>query len=108
MSSEPAGGGPPGVPRVPPLAASYTLNELGDNFGAIALAILVLDETGSALAVAAVLVAAKVLPAFVAPLLTARLDRARVARALPALYGIEGLVFVALAFLAGSFVLPAV
>jgi MFS family permease len=108
MSPERAEGRPLAVPGFARLAASYTLNELGDNFGAIALAILVLDETGSALAVAAVLVAAKVLPAFVAPLLTARLDRSRVARTLPALYVLEGLVFAALALLAGSFALPSV
>src|SRR4051794_12537339 len=108
MSSEPAVDRPLAVPGFARLAASYTLNELGDNFGAIALAILVLDETGSALAVAAVLVAAKVLPAFVAPLLTARLDRTRVARSLPSLYGLQGLVYVGLVLLAGAFSLPAV
>lgn len=90
------------------LAASYTVNELGDNLGAVALAILVLDETGSAMAVAAVLVAAKVLPAFLAPLLTARLDRQAWDRSLPGLYLVEAVTFGALALLAGAFWLPAV
>ena len=80
MGPDQVSGRPLAVPGFARLAASYTLNELGDNFGAIALAILVLDETGSALAVAGVLVAAKFLPAFVAPLLTARLDRRPVSR----------------------------
>lgn len=97
-----------GVPGFARLAVSYTVNELGDNFGAIALAILVLDETGSALAVAAVLVAAKVLPAFLAPAFTARLDRHRPGRTLPALYVAEGLVFAGLALLAGPFSLAPV
>jgi hypothetical protein len=48
----------------PALAGSYALNELGDNLGVIALAILVLDRTGSALATTALFLAAKFIPAF--------------------------------------------
>lgn len=96
------------VPGFQRLAFSYSVNELGDNLGAVALALLVLDETDSALAVAAVLLAAKVLPAFLAPALTARLDRTAVRRSLPVLYCAEALVFAILALVAGAFWLPAV
>lgn len=96
------------VPGFQRLAFSYSVNELGDNLGAVALALLVLDETDSVVAVAAVLLAAKVLPAFLAPALTARLDRTAIRRSLPALYCAEALVFAILALVAGAFWLPAV
>jgi MFS family permease len=92
----------------PALAVSYAINELGDNLGVIALAILVLDRTDSALAVTALFVAGKFIPAFAAPALTAGLDHARVSRVLPALYVLEAGAFVALAALAGAFWLPAI
>ena len=100
--------GPLRVPGFARLAVSYTINELGDNLGIVALAILVLDRTGSALSVAGLFVASKFVPAFVAPALTARLDRQPVARALPALYALEALAFGALALIAGAFSLAAV
>jgi MFS family permease len=93
----------------PALATSYALNELGDNLGVVALAILVLDRTDSALAVTALFVASKFLTAFAAPALTAGLDRRRVSRVLPALYVLEAGAFVGLAALAGdAFWLPAI
>jgi MFS family permease len=92
----------------PALATSYAINELGDNLGVIALAILVLDRTGSALAVTALFVAGKFVPAFVAPAMTAGLDRRPVARVLPALYVLEAGAFAGLATIAGAFWLPAV
>lgn len=82
------------------LAASYAINELGDNLGVVALAILVLDRTDSALAVTALFVAGKFLTAFAAPALTAALDQRRVSRVLPALYILEAGAFVGLACLA--------
>jgi MFS family permease len=91
-----------------PLAASYALNELGDNFGVIALAILVLDRTDSALAVTALFVAGKFVPALLAPLLVAAFDRRPVGQVLPALYLVEAMAFAGLALLTGSFWLPAV
>lgn len=91
-----------------PLAVSYGINELGDNLGAIALALLVLDETGSAYATTALFLAAKFLPAFAAPALTAALDGRPVGRVLPALYAVEAVVFGLLALLAGAFNLPLV
>ena len=46
----------------PALATSYAINELGDNLGLVALAILVLDRTGSALAVTLLFLAGKFVP----------------------------------------------
>src|ERR1700712_541740 len=90
----------------PALAISYAINELGDNLGVVALAILILDRTGSALAVTALFVAGKFIPAFIAPVMTAGLDHRRVSRVLPALYVVEAGAFAGLAGLAGpSFVL---
>ena len=96
------------VPGFTPLASSYALNELGDNLGVIALAILVLDRTDSALATTALFLAGKFVPAFLAPALTAGLDRHPVGRVLPLLYVLEALAFAGLALLAHSFWLPAV
>jgi hypothetical protein len=91
------------------LAASYGINELGDNLGVVALAILVLDGTDSALATTALFVCSRFVPAFAAPWLTARVDRLRVNRSLPLLYAIEAAAFAALAVVAdGRFWLPAV
>src|SRR5689334_5447200 len=91
----------------PALATSYAINELGDNLGVVALAILVLDRTDSALAVTALFVAGKFLTAFAAPALTAGLDRRRVSRVLPALYILEAGAFGGLASLSGdAFWLP--
>jgi MFS family permease len=92
----------------PALATSYAINELGDNLGVIALAILVLDRTDSALAVAALFVAGKFIPAFAAPALTAGLDHARVSRVLPTLYALEAGAFAALAAIVDAFWLPAI
>jgi MFS family permease len=92
----------------PALATSYAINELGDNLGVVALAILVLDRTGSALAVTALFVAGKFVPAFVAPAMTAGLDHRPVARVLPALYVLEAGAFAGLATIADAFWLPAV
>jgi MFS family permease len=95
----------PGFPR---LATSYAINQTGDLLGVVALAILVLDETGEPLATTALFVAAKFLPAFAAPWLTAQVDGFATRAALPTIYAIEALAFAALAVLAGSFSLPLV
>lgn len=91
------------------LLSSYTLNELGDSVGIVALAVLVYDRTGAVAPTAAFFLAAKFLPALIAPALTARLDQFALRRSLPALYVIEALVFAALALIArGDFVLALV
>ena len=87
------------------LAFSYTVNDLGDTFGLVALAVLVLDQTDSALGTTALFVAARFVPAFLAPLLTARVDRASTRTVLGALYALEALAFTGLAVLATNFAL---
>jgi predicted MFS family arabinose efflux permease len=96
------------LPAFRRLAASYTLNELGFNFGTVSLAILVYARTGSALATTALYLASTFAPALAAPALTARLDRLPVRRALPALYLLEAALFAVLALVAGRFWLPVV
>jgi MFS family permease len=84
------------------LLSSYTLNELGDSVGIVALAVLVYDRTEAVAPTAAFFLAAKFLPALIAPALTARLDQLALRRSLPALYVAEALVFGALALIADT------
>jgi hypothetical protein len=88
------------VPAFRRLALSYGVNEFGDNFALIALAVLVFDQTGSALATAGLFVASKFVPAFIAPVLTARVDRVATRVALPAIYSVEAAAFAGLALVA--------
>src|SRR4051812_29975126 len=92
------------------LLASYTVNDLGDSIGVVALSILVYDRTNSVAPTAGFFLVAKFLPALFATGLTAHLDRFSLRRTLPALYVFEALVFAALAFLADGdrFFLPLV
>ena len=89
---------------------AYTVNELGDAVGIVALALLVFDRTGAVAPTAGFFLIAKFLPAFFATGLTAHVDRWPLRRALPALYAVEALVFAALGYLADDdrFLLPAV
>jgi MFS family permease len=97
---------PAGVQPFSRLLASYTLNELGDSVGIVALAILVFDRTGDVAATSAFFIVGKFLPALLAPAITARLDQTALRRSLPAIYVGEAAAFAALAFLAhGHFVL---
>jgi len=96
------------VPGFPRLAISYAINQTGDLLGVVALAILVLDETGEPLATTALFVAAKFVPAFAAPWLTARVDRYATRAVLPAIYAVEAVAFAGLAVLAKHFSLPLV
>jgi MFS family permease len=82
------------------LLSSYTLNELGDSVGLVALAVLVYDRTQAVAPTAAFFFAAKFLPALFAPPLTARFDQVALRQSLPLLYVAEALAFAALAFLA--------
>ncbi len=90
------------------LAAAYTINQFGNWVGDVALAILVFDRTGSALATAALFLALRCIPALLGPLLTSRVEVIKVRQSLPAIYLAEGLIFAAIAWLAGHFSLPAV
>lgn len=82
------------------MLASYTVNEFGDSFAIVALAVLVYDRTGDVAPTAALFLAGKFLPALVAPLLTARLDHHAVRKTLPLIYVAEAAVFATLAVLA--------
>jgi MFS family permease len=91
------------------LLTSYTVNEIGDSVGIVALAVLVYDRTQEVAPTAAFFIAAKFLPALLAPPLTARVDQIALRRILPAIYGLEALVFAALALIAeGDFMLALV
>src|SRR5260221_6106136 len=92
------------VPGFSTLAAAYSLNELGNWLGDIALAVLVYDQTGSPLATALLFVGTRFVPAFAAPILVTRVERFRPRVSLPLLYGLDAAVFAGLALLAaGSF-----
>ena len=88
-----------------PLAFAYTVNVLGNWLGDIALAVLVFDQTGSALATAVMFVGARFVPALLAPLVVARVESGRLRLVLPALYASEAVVFVALALVARNYAL---
>ena len=90
------------------LLTSYTVNELGDSVGVVALAVLVYDATRDPLSTTLLFLAARFVPAFFSPALTAHLDRRSLRATLGALYLCEGIVFVGLAVLADAFWLPAV
>src|SRR5207248_8121716 len=79
------------------VAAAFTINELGNWLGEIALAVVVFDRTHSPLLTAALFLCARFLPALIGPALTARLEHLRGTRVLPALHLGEALVFAALA-----------
>jgi hypothetical protein len=89
------------------LLAGYMVNELGNWLGDIALAVLVYDRTGSPLATAGLFVGTRFLPALVAPALAARLEAFPARRLLPVLYGLEAVLFAALAVVAIHFSLAA-
>jgi hypothetical protein len=77
---------PLGVRPFSRLLVSYTINELGDAVGFVALAVLVYNRTEAVAPTAAFFLAGKFLPALIAPALTARLDQTALRRSLPALY----------------------
>ena len=90
------------------LAASYAVNELGDWMGIIALSVLVFDQTGSALATAALFLGTRFLPALLAPILVTKAERPPPRFALPVIYCGEAAAFAGLALLVDSFSLAAV
>ena len=90
------------------LATTYTVNELGDWMGIIALSVLVFDRTDSALATAGLFLGTRFLPALLAPILVARAERPPPRFALPVIYCGEAAAFGALALLASNFSLAAV
>lgn len=90
------------------LAAAYTINELGNWIGDIALAILVFDRTGSPVDTAVLFVALRFVPALLAPPLTTRVEVISPRQILPVLYLGEAAIFGLIAVLAHSFSLPGV
>jgi MFS family permease len=96
------------LPGFRQLASAYTVNELGNWVGEIALAVLVYDETGSPLATAGLFLGMVFLPSLIGQGVIARLEIVGTRRVLPALYLGEALVFVALAFTVDSFSLALV
>jgi MFS family permease len=90
------------------LATTYTVNELGDWMGIIALSVLVFDRTDSALATAGLFLGTRFLPALLAPILVARAERPPPRFALPVIYCGEAAAFGGLALLASHFSLAGV
>jgi MFS family permease len=82
------------------LLISYVINRAGDVFGALALAIVVLGTTRSAIAIAALFLATQFLPGLFGPFLVARVGRIPAGRILPACYVVEAVVFLLLAVVA--------
>ena len=87
------------------LALAYTVNELGNWLGEIALAILVFEETGSPLATATLFLGMQFLPALVAQGAVARIEMSGTRFGLPAVYAAEGATFIALAAVTDNFIL---
>lgn len=96
------------LPAYRRLLAAYGVDAIGTWLGEIALAVLVLRETGSAAAVASVWVVGQFVPSLVGPVLVARLDRTARHRALPLLFAGQLAAFATLAATAGAFSLVAV
>jgi MFS family permease len=90
------------------LATTYTVNEMGDWMGIIALSVLVFDRTDSALATAGLFLGTRFIPALLAPLLVTHGERPPPRFALPVIYCGEAAAFGALALLAGHFSLAGV
>jgi MFS family permease len=83
------------------LLISYVINRAGDVLGALALAVVVLTTTRSAIATAALFLATQFLPGLVGPPLVARLAAVSPGRLLPACYFVEAALFGVLAAVAG-------
>src|SRR5436309_9030010 len=90
------------------LLAAYSLNELAWSVGTLALAFLVYARTASALGATAFFLCSLFLPALLTPAVVARLDQRTPRHVLPALYALEGVAFLALAWFASHFSLVAV
>jgi hypothetical protein len=89
-----------GVAEFRSLLISYVINRAGDVFGALALAVVVLTTTRSAIATAALFLATQFLPGLVGPSLVARLGVIAPGRFLPACYLVEAALFLVLAAVA--------
>jgi MFS family permease len=90
------------------LLATYSVNEMGDWMGIVALSVLVFELTNSPLATAGLFLGTRFLPAFLSPLLVTRVERLRPRVVLPVIYCVETAAFGALAVLASHFSLALV
>jgi MFS family permease len=90
------------------LASAFTINELGDWLGVIALAVLVFNQTGSALAVTALFLGTRFVPALLSPAFVARVEQTPPRFGLAGIYCAEAAAFGVLALLAGNFSLALV
>jgi Transmembrane secretion effector len=84
------------------LAGGYSINELGNWLGDIALAVLVFDQTGSPLATALLFVGTRFLPALLSPVVVTRVEALRPRLSLPLLYSADAVVFALLALIASQ------
>ena len=97
------------VPGFKVLAGGYSINELSNWLGDIALAVFVFDQTGSPMATALLFVGTRFVPALLAPVTVARVEVLRPRASLPLLYGLDAIVFASLAVIASKgFSLPVV
>ncbi|HEY2652365.1 MAG TPA: hypothetical protein VGI50_10615, partial [Solirubrobacteraceae bacterium] len=96
------------LPAFRRLLVAAVLNELGLSVAAVALAVLVYRQTGSALGAAAFFLCAQFGPALLSPFVVARLDQRDVRGVLVRLYALEGVIFAILAWLVGRFALAPV
>ncbi|MDQ6821184.1 MAG: MFS transporter [Actinomycetota bacterium] len=96
------------LPAYRRLLGAYTLNELAWAIGSLALSFLIYRRTGSAVGAAAFFLSAQFVPALVAPMLVVRVDQLHPRRVLPGLYALEGVLFLALGWLAGRAPVPLV
>ena len=91
------------LPGFAQLASAYTINELGNWIGEIALAVLVFNETGSPLATALLFLGMQFLPGLLGQAVVARVEPVGTKLMLPLLYLAEAATFVALALTADNF-----
>ncbi|HUA05352.1 MAG TPA: MFS transporter [Solirubrobacteraceae bacterium] len=82
------------------LLVSYVINRAGDVVGALALAVIVLAATRSAIATAALFLATQFVPGVVGPFLVARIGGTAPGRVLPVCYLVEACLFLVLAAIA--------
>jgi predicted MFS family arabinose efflux permease len=91
------------LPAFRRLVLTAMLNELAWSIGSVALAVLVYRRTGSAIGAASFFLCSQFGPALVSPLFVSRLDQRSARAVLAVLYSLEGVVFLALAWVAGRF-----
>jgi MFS family permease len=100
--------GPLRQPLFRRLLATYSINEMGDWMGIVALSVLVFEATNSPLATAGLFLGTRFLPAFLVPPFVTRVERMQPRIVLPLIYCVETAAFGALALLASNFSLALV